>query len=164
MLYLAYGSNLHPLRLVARTPSARLLGTRSLPGWSLELWKPGQDGSAKATLVPDRTGQVHAAIYDVEDSERIILDRCEGLGRGYELETLAVEGYGTCFTYVSPRHVWQRRSLPFTWYRDLIVAGCEFHGFPEAYVEAVRSIPAELDGNLHRHREHMRLVESAPIA
>jgi hypothetical protein len=34
VLYAAYGSNLHPLRLAARAPSAALLGTCALPGWS----------------------------------------------------------------------------------------------------------------------------------
>ena len=42
MLYAAYGSNLHPVRLSARVRAARLLGAGSVTGWELRFNKRGQ--------------------------------------------------------------------------------------------------------------------------
>jgi hypothetical protein len=49
--YLAYGSNLHPIRLRQRVNSARLIATLSLPGYRVLFNKRGQDLSAKCNLV-----------------------------------------------------------------------------------------------------------------
>lgn len=45
--YLAYGSNLHPLRLTARVSSARPLGTVPMPGYKIAFHKRSIDHSGK---------------------------------------------------------------------------------------------------------------------
>lgn len=83
--YLAYGSNLHPLRLVRRVPSARLVGTVPLPGYRLAFHKRGMDGSAKCDLeLADESGSLaYGAVYSVAAQDIHGLDRLEDLGAGY---------------------------------------------------------------------------------
>jgi hypothetical protein len=45
--YFAYGSNLHPLRLQERVPSAALLGWTHLHGWELRFDKRGRTDGQK---------------------------------------------------------------------------------------------------------------------
>lgn len=78
--YLAYGSNLHPLRLMERVPSARLIGVTEITGYQLRFHKRGKDGSAKCDLCwsDDRKSSVFGAIYRIASNEKPILDRAEG--------------------------------------------------------------------------------------
>lgn len=48
--YLAYGSNLHPIRMTERVPSARVLGAIELPDHLLAFNKRSTDGSSKCLL------------------------------------------------------------------------------------------------------------------
>ena len=96
--YAAYGSNLHPVRLINRTPTARLLGTARLPDWSMQFCKRSKDASGKCTLVPGSDG-VHAAIFELSAADKQVLDDIEGVGKGYSEISLHVPGYGDCFSY-----------------------------------------------------------------
>ena len=98
--YIAYGSNLHPVRLRERLPSARLVGPAFLPGRTLEFHKRSVDGSAKCTIVSGGEG-VHVAIYDVSGDDKRRLDEIEGVGRGYSDERIDVPGFSECATYVA---------------------------------------------------------------
>lgn len=161
MRYAAYGSNLHPLRLGQRTPSARLLGTERLEGSALQFLKRGIDGSAKCTIAPEASAYVYLAVFEIEDAERPALDRAEGLGKGYSLETLELSRFGPCLTYIAQASHLDPALRPYTWYRDLVLIGCDFHRFPDAYREQVASAPAHLDADAARHEEHMAIVRRA---
>ena len=56
--YLAYGSNLHPLRLTLRVPSARVIGVVEMPGYMLEFHKRSIDGSGKCLIYTEQ-GEHH---------------------------------------------------------------------------------------------------------
>jgi hypothetical protein len=161
MRYAAYGSNLHPLRLGQRTPSARLLGTERIAGYVLRFVKRSLDGSAKCTIAPEASSHVHLAVYEIEEAERAALDRAEGLGNGYSLETLGLPRFGPCLTYIAQRSHLDATLRPYTWYRELVLVGCELHRFPDAYLAQVSAAPADLDSNTARHEEHMALVRRA---
>ncbi|MGB7250577.1 MAG: gamma-glutamylcyclotransferase family protein, partial [Phormidesmis sp.] len=85
MLYAAYGSNLHPVRIQQRTPSAKLLGTGAIADMALRFHKRGyRDFSGKCNIVPCSHSSVHVAIYDISTAEMSWLDRHEGAGAGYD--------------------------------------------------------------------------------
>ncbi|MEM9056986.1 MAG: gamma-glutamylcyclotransferase family protein [Pseudomonadota bacterium] len=155
--YLAYGSNLHPLRLTARTPSARLLGSVALEGWRLVFHKRGQDGSGKCNLRSGE-GRVQAAVYQLSADDLATLDAIEGVNRGYRRDTLSVDGFGSCQAYLAEQPYVDASVRPFCWYRDLVLEGCRFHGFPERYVAAVAAVRCEPDPNAERRREHEALL------
>nr|MDQ2697092.1 gamma-glutamylcyclotransferase [Pseudomonadota bacterium] len=83
--YFAYGSNLHPLRLRERVPSATVLGVAELAGWRLRFHKRGQDRSGKCNIIPTgRSGdRVIGVIYAMAAADKDKLDAAEGLGKGY---------------------------------------------------------------------------------
>ena len=94
MHYAAYGSNLHPRRLLERTPSAQLLGSRCVPGWSLKFHKRSKDNSAKCNATPQSAG-LYVAIYEISDADKAKLDGIEGVGYGYCEGVMSVPDFST---------------------------------------------------------------------
>lgn len=158
MRYLAYGSNLHPLRIGMRVESARFLGTAFVDGWSLEFHKRGKDGSGKCNIVAGGDG-VHAAIYRLSDADRVVLDRIEGLGYGYRAGTIDVPGFGRCHVYLGDPEYLDASLAPFDWYKALVLLGARHHRFPADYVEKIAATPAEEDPDAVRRAENERIVE-----
>jgi hypothetical protein len=156
--YAAYGSNLHPVRLTRRVSSARWLGSARVPDLELRFHKRGKDGSGKCNIVAG-DGEVHVAVYEFETAEKWKLDGIEGLGRGYEEAALAVTGFGTCFTYMAADTHINEALEPFGWYKRLVLLGCEFNGFPAAYIERIRAIAHTVDPEQARRAENLRLTE-----
>lgn len=160
MLYVAYGSNLHPLRLSLRLPRSRFQGTAEIRGRRLCFHKTSRDNSTKCNIVRDESS-IHVALYGLSARERLKLDEIEGVGFGYVAETIQVPGYGEAFTYVAMQTHLDERARPYHWYRELVLAGCELHGFPAAYVAMIRGVPTIDDPDEDRHAANMRIVEQA---
>lgn len=160
MLYAAYGSNLHPVRLRDRVAGAALLGSATVAGKTLRFHKRGRDRSAKCNIVAC-DDEIHVAIYRISAVDKSQLDRIEGVGYGYDIELLDVPGYGECFTYVAADSHIQDGLRPYVWYRELVLVGCELHRFPAEYRSAVRAITVRNDPRGERHTRHMALVEKA---
>lgn len=158
--YLAYGSNLHPLRLGARIPAARLLGTVAVSGWRIAYDKRGTDGSAKCTLIAAGADDVvHAALYRLTPADRRRLDTIEG--PGYTTVQIPVTLAGRryeAFTYVArPEHRAADLS-PFDWYRRLVLAGAHHLGFPPEYCARLAGVSAVADPDPLRRARHERLL------
>ena len=158
VLYAAYGSNLHPLRLARRVPSAQLLGTAHLPSRALEFHKRSTDGSAKCTILEPGDG-VHVAVYEFLTIEKAELDDIEGVGIGYDHSSVDVPGFGRCYTYVATSTHTDDGLRPYDWYRELVILGCYRHGFPEDYVARIESIATDPDPNDKRSRQNWEIVQ-----
>ena len=160
MLYAAYGSNLHPVRLALRLPGSRLLGTAAVANKALCFHKLGMDRSAKCNVI-DGEGAVHVAIYEVTEQEKTLLDEIEGVNFGYSVLAVHAPGFGECFTYAAtPSHI-DDRLRPYTWYKELVLVGCEALLFPQDYVEQIRNTAANEDPDWKRHERNMRLARRA---
>ena len=155
MLYAAYGSNLHPARLRTRVPSAELLGTAVVAGKRFAFHKRGRDGSGKATLINAR-GNVHVAVYAIGASDKTRLDRFEGAG--YGVEELDLAGYGEGFVYDARDSHIDESLKPFSWYTELVIAGCRYHEFPDSYVESIGAVEALEDPDAARHRRELGVL------
>lgn len=157
MLYAAYGSNLHPGRLRARIASARLVGTSFLSRYSLRFHKRGRDRSAKCGL--SNCGQgAHVAIYEIDDDDKQVLDRIEGVGMGYDTAVVEVPGFGNCGTYFASQSHIADCLQPFDWYREMVLLGCLTHAFPGTYCNRIAALPAIADPDPQRARENWRIV------
>ncbi len=161
--YLAYGSNLHPERLRRRLGYVRLLRTVKLEGFRLSFEKRGRDGSGKCNLY--RTshgfGVAHGAIFEISRGGKRLLDGIEGLGKGYREELLDLNGSGhreKVFAYVAEHTHIDEELRPYSWYRELVVLGAEFHGFPDEYVKSIRDAGALPDPDTRRSKENEVLV------
>jgi len=157
-LYLAYGSNLHPGRLRRRTPSARLLGTTTLRGWGLHWHKRGVDGSGKCNVVAGQgaASEVHGAVYAIASAERAALDAAEG--EGYGARTLKIPEYGRVFLYMARPQYVVEGLRPYRWYRDYVVRGARYHGFPASYVAHILAMPWLEDPDPRRSRGHEEIL------
>ncbi len=155
--YAAYGSNLHPMRLLARTPSAQLLGTGLLQGWQLVFHKRGQDGSGKCNIRPGQ-GHVFAAVYQLNRSDMEVLDAVEGVNLGYQRSTVSVPGHGDAHVYLAEQSHLDAAIRPFCWYRELVLEGCRYHEFPDYYVAQIQALQHDPDPDEKRRALHARLL------
>ncbi len=158
MLYAAYGSNLHPARLTARTPSATLLGTATLSGWAIKFHERSRDGSSKANI-EQAGGVTFLAVYDIPEPELNRLHVIEGAG--YGVETLEVPDFGACAIYIAAETHIDDSLSPYSWYKSLVLMGCRHFEFPSDYVARIDAVGARLDPDIERHELHMKLVAKA---
>jgi hypothetical protein len=141
--YFAYGSNLHPARLRARVPSAEFVEVAVHPDRALQFSKRSRDGSAKATVVPALGSRVLGAIYRIDETEKCLLDRAEGLGQGYEEDWQSLPlstGVVRSFHYVAASDYIDPSLQPYHWYKELVLAGARYHGFPADAIAAIERI------------------------
>jgi gamma-glutamylcyclotransferase len=162
--YLAYGSNLHPLRLGERVPSAELVGLVRLVGYRVAFHKRGRDGSAKCDLVRMASpgDLAYGAVYRMVAAHKVLLDRCEGLGRGYTTVALEVPGPDGplhCFTYVAQDGYRDPSLRPFDWYRALVLLGGRRLGMPDDYLAGIAGLPDVRDPDEERRSLHEALIE-----
>ena len=160
MLYAAYGSNLHPVRLSLRLPRSRFLGTAAIDGMKLCFHKRSIDKSAKCNIVAG-DGIIHVAVYDLDEREKTQLDRIEGVSLGYSVETIEAPGFSECFTYCAETSHIDGEIPTYSWYRELVLVGCKALEFPADYVKMIRNVAAIDDPDKERHANNMRIVEKA---
>jgi len=164
LYYLAYGSNLHPVRLSERVASAELLGVVELRQYRLVFQKRGWDGSSKCNLV--HTGHesdgIHGALYQIDSGHKPALDVFEGKGNGYDHSQLTIEFQGqdySCFTYFAQTSHIEIGLKPYHWYKQLVVLGAKHLQFPDAYVRSIDSINSMEDSDQIRRVQHQQLIE-----
>jgi len=162
--YLAYGSNLHPIRLRERVPSAEFVARTHLTGYRLMWHKRGQDGSGKCNLhyTGKEIDRSQAAIFRITRQHIEDLDHFEGNGRGYQNSDIEIALNGrqqTCFTYFAETAHIDDELQPFSWYKQLVLQGAHYHGFPQSYLADIEGIPEQLDSNTERHMHHTQLVK-----
>ncbi len=163
MLYAAYGSNLHPVRLSTRLPGSRLVGVAAIAGKKLRFHKRGQDGSGKCNIIAG-DDRIHVAVYEINAQERDLLDRTEGVGSGYCVETIEAPGFGECFTYVAPPSYTDSKLRPYSWYKELVLVGCKALKFPIDYIAMIINVAAIDDADKDRYAANKQLVENARMS
>lgn len=161
--YLAYGSNLHPLRLIERVPSARVMGIVPMVGRSVKFHKRSNlDQSAKCNLVAALESQKSfGVLYRISAAHKPALDAIEGLGHGYNEVSGDFLLNGTsyrAFLYVAESSHVAPALRPFHWYKSLVLAGARYHGFPDGYVAALESVESEEDPDPQRSAIHDALL------
>jgi gamma-glutamylcyclotransferase len=161
--YFAYGSNMLTRRISARdrAPSAAPLGVGYLEGRRLTFDKLGRDGSGKcdAELTGNRFDRVYGVVFEVRPDEKRMLDRTEGLGRGYEALTVDIvtrRGTVSAATYIATRK--ERLLQPYHWYKAITVAGALEHGLPADYREWLAAFGSVEDPNEERRAENEALL------
>ena len=162
--YFAYGSNLHPLRIRERVPSAELFGSANVSGFRLAFNKIGIDGSSKCNLEKTNNSDaiVHGAIYKIKVEHKPLIDEYESLNRGYVDRTINVEFCDVtlnCFTYIAQQEYIDDALKPFHWYKRLVTMGANYLQFPQKYIELIETVESIADENANRRKQHERLIE-----
>lgn len=155
--YFAYGSNLHPRRLLERTPSARFVGRATLADWRLNFRMRSRDGSGKCHIEPASGALVHGVVYRLRAQELAVLDSFEGGYRRVSL-TLAHPGGSTALTYLALEENLSDAVRPYTWYRAFVAHGARMHGLPHAYCQQLARVPAIVDPDPGRAARNLRTL------
>ncbi len=150
LYYLAYGSNLHPLRIGDRLGQIERMGTVALPGWRLALHKRGEDGSGKGNLVRCDDSEAWGVVYRLDGNMKALLDEFEG--DGYDCVSLQTvlqqSGHSEtldCFAYLAMSDWVDDTLLPHDWYAELIEHGARYAGLPAAYLRWIAQHPRQAD-------------------
>lgn len=161
--YFAYGSNMLTCRLKApdRAPSAEFVDTGYTASRRLTFDKRSRDGSGKcdAEETGNETDRVYGVVFEIDCSHKTALDRAEGRGKGYELETVEVitkHSTVRARTYVATRK--ERGLRPYHWYKALVVAGAVEHELPIGYVEWLRVFESKEDPHADRRAENEAIL------
>ena len=163
--YFAYGSNLHPMRLMKRVASAELIGVATHLNHRLTFHKKSKDGSSKCNMFysGSESDLFYGAIYKLKQEHKNELDGFEGKGYGYidNLITLNHDGVEyTCFTYLAQQSHIVDNVKPYHWYKKLVVLGAHYLDFPAPYVASIEAVESMEDPNPERRKEKELLIES----
>lgn len=149
LLYFAYGSNMLRQRLDARCPHIELAGVAALADHRLtfDQYSPVDD-SGKAGIEAAPGQVVHGVLWSLPPADWPALDRAEARGTGYERVRWAVTlGDGRSLDVMTYLPLDMRSGLkPWDWYLNLVIAGAEQHGLPEAYVAWLKQVSCNVDG------------------
>jgi gamma-glutamylcyclotransferase (GGCT)/AIG2-like uncharacterized protein YtfP len=163
MKYFAYGSNLSSARLRKRVSSACFIGVYKLRKYELRFHKSGKDGSAKCNAF--HTGYevniVEGAVFELEVDEIIHLDRVEGLGVGYEKNSVEVFNINgdplQAFTYLATDI--NDSLLPFSWYKNHVLVGAKSCGLSPGYIEKIMRVRDQEDRDKAREKRELAIHE-----
>jgi len=161
LLYFAYGSNLHPVRLGARVRSARLLARASLGHHILRYHKRGACGSGKCNAF--HTGRVDdrvlGVIYEIAAHEKLVLDGFEGEGYACRNVQVIVDGRPhMAYAYLATASFIDDSLRPYSWYQALVEHGARYHDFSQTYIETHIAIETRGDPDVARHRLNEELL------
>jgi len=141
MLYFAYGSNMNSMRIQERTPSAVAIGAACLKHHHVICNKLGQDGTAKANIVPRQNASTYGVLYEINAEEMKLLDVEETGYRRVEKTLLNhLDQKVRAQTYVAYRLTHQPATT--IWYKSLMLQGATEHGLPDDYIRALEQLPA----------------------
>ena len=160
MYYFAYGSNMLRERLAARVGDTGCIGSARLTGYRIDFSKPSRDGSGKCTLVA-RPGEhrVWGVVFEMTREQKTLLDGFEG--KGYRVETVRPVATGKkirAFTYIAMQQSLDTSLRPYSWYRDLVLAGALQAQLPAGYIDRIEAISTITDHDAGRVSENLRLI------
>ena len=135
-----YGSNMNTERITERCSSSRFISRAKVNGWKLLFNKRSKDKSGKANLI--YTGDkslVWGVIFDISEDQKPILDKAEGLGKGYdEYKLIVINDLGEeieCVCYIATDEKYLDNNLkPYDWYKEYCLIGAKQHNLPEDYI------------------------------
>ena len=140
MKIFCYGSNMNTERITERCSSSCFISRAKVSGWKLVFNKKSKDKSSKANLV--YTGDkslVWGVIFDISEDQKPLLDKAEGLGKGYDeyklqvINDLEQEIECVCYIATDPKYL-DDNLKPYDWYGDFCLLGAKEHNLPKEWI------------------------------
>lgn len=160
--YFAYGSNMSVKRMLARVPSAVVIGTATLHGYRLAFHKDSFDGSAKCDIITSNGAAdcVHGVLYAINVSDLKSLDLAEGAGYAYDRRTIDLDSNSG---RVAAECYFARGTMPgltpYGWYLEHILVGARQAQLPVDYIARIAAIDFTDDPDVGRHTRELSLYE-----
>lgn len=163
MLYFAYGSNMSIKRLQARLPSAKFVAIATLSAHELAFHKVGRDNSGKcdAFATGNASNTIMGIVYEINASEKPVLDKYEDLACGYDEKIVAlisIQGVPLKATTYYAIKI-NARLKPFHWYKAHVLRGATENNLPSAYIEEIARVEAIDDSDWLRHDAEMAIYD-----
>lgn len=155
MKYFAYGSNMSLLRLQERVPSAKKLEIVTLNNHQLRFDMSGDDDSGKCNAFQTNNSEdiVIGALFEINQSEKGVLDQAESLGDGYDEKFVLVQNeLGEFFEALTYYAIKIDASLkPYYWYLNHVIVGAKETKVPNDYLAIIESVECIDDPDLNRN-------------
>ncbi len=166
-LIFCYGSNMCLERLADRIGETELIGRAKLQRYVFRMHKRGYDGSAKADAM--WTGQsddfLWGVVRRVTGLSKSELDRCEGVGVGYDCASADVQlddGSTQTANLYTARPDWIADGLTaFGWYREFVIRGAAQHDLPAEYQRWLADISHRPDDDTVRRSQNWAILEKS---
>jgi hypothetical protein len=145
-------------RLKQRTPSAKRCGSFKLLAHSLRFHKVGQDKSGKcdAFYTANQSDYILGALFEIDEADKIHLDKAEGLGFGYDEKQVTVldsqNQVISAFLYIAT-HI-DTEIKPYSWYKNHVLIGAIESNLPKEYIDRIKSI--ESSDDLDKNRDALQ--------
>jgi gamma-glutamylcyclotransferase len=164
ILYFAYGSNMLSSRLRERAPSGIKVAVGWVPNHRLTFHKRSSSNSGKcdAETTQGAEDRVWGVIFEIDSVQKADLDLLEGLDRGYSEKTVEVISGEKRFSAVMYYATDKDPSLkPFSWYKELVVAGAREHLLPHEYIASIENVESIEDPDAARAIKQRELLSRA---
>ena len=165
MLIFAYGSNMNINMLTKRVPSATKVCNVFLSGYKLVCNKASKDGSAKANILKsDIPGDiVWGILFKIDSTEKPLLDKAEGLGKGYNEDCLTFTDENN-LKHIAQVYIADSKSINnclvvYNWYKEFIVTGAIQNQLPADYITQLQSIPCIPDPDEKRSEKNYSIMQ-----
>jgi gamma-glutamylcyclotransferase (GGCT)/AIG2-like uncharacterized protein YtfP len=161
-----YGSNMMTKRLQSRIQPIKKIGVAELSGYKFTFNKKSKDGSVKANLLKGTTtDKVWGVVFEIKNSQKYILDKIEGKGKGYkDRKVIVTFGDGTqktAYAYISSDNkFWDSSLFPYDWYKEYVVKGANEHGLPNPYITLLNSFKSIQDTDSERNDKEWDILKS----
>src|ERR1700730_3108634 len=153
MKYFAYGSNMSEEWLQNRVSGAQFFDIGYVTRRRLRFHKRSTDGSGKCDIPESSSDSdiVWGVVFEVPENKIGALDRAETGYTRIEIEVLRKGApLISAASYITNPANINSQLCPYTWYRDLVVAGARQHNLPAAYIGQLIAVVAVLDLDIER--------------
>ena len=163
MLYFSFGSNMSSKRLFQRVNAIRI-GVAVLSDHKLCFHKYGEydkSGKCDILLTSNKNDFVLGVVYKIDESQKTILDKYEGLGYGYDIKTVPVLLNGKIqdvFTYFATSI--NPCLKPYHWYKQHVLEGARENEFPEEYIALIKNVVSIEDEDRERAARELAIYSS----
>lgn len=152
-----------------RIKSFKYYGIGFIEGYSLKFHKLSKDASGKANAY--YTGKKEDCIWgvigEIDEKDKTVLDRFEGLGKGYNEKIIEVSLDEKSKTdtniYIADREFINDDLVPYDWYREYVLKGAIENSLPKEYIKSIRAIKSCKDENSKRREKNLKIIKEASI-
>lgn len=123
-----------------------------------------KDGSAKANIIQtdNLADLVWGVLFTIDNDQKRLLDKAEGLGKGYNEDTLTFfdeTNYSyTAQVYLADSNFIDNTLLPYDWYKEFIVSGAIQNKLPAEYIAQLQSISCVRDHDEERRMKNYSIL------
>jgi len=155
------------LRLQERVPSAKKLDVVTLRDHALRFHMFSTDGSGKcdAFHTNNREDKVIGVLFEINESEKAILDRAESLGVGYDEKLVFVQNKaGDTFEALTYFALKIDVSLkPYSWYLNHVVIGAKETNLQADYLALIESVECVEDPDKSREEKELAMYKQQVV-